>query len=54
MTSTATSNLRLELQGTGDNAGTWGTNLNTALQMLDRANGAYGDIAIVDGRTRSP
>ena len=49
MTSTATSNLRLELQGTGDNAGTWGTNLNTALQMLDRANGAYGDIAIVDG-----
>jgi hypothetical protein len=49
MTSTATSNLRLELQGIGDNAGTWGTNLNTALQMLDRANGAYGDIAIVDG-----
>lgn len=40
MASTYTTNLHLELQGTGDNSGTWGSELNTAVfTILDNALG---------------
>jgi microcystin-dependent protein len=41
MASTFSTNLNLELQGTGDNVGTWGTTLNAA--ALDIVDNAMGD-----------
>lgn len=35
MASTPSTNLRLRLQGVGDNSNTWGTELNNALSMID-------------------
>ena len=31
--------LGIELQATGENAGTWGTNTNTNLQLLEQISG---------------
>ena len=42
MTSSATTRNRLEKQGTGDNANTWGTYLNSSIDLIDAA---------LDGRT---
>ena len=42
MTSTATTRNRLEKQGTGDNSNTWGTYLNSSIDLIDAA---------LDGRT---
>lgn len=45
MASTYTTNLHVELQGTGDNSGTWGTVLNTtALTIIDQC---LGDVQTV-------
>ena len=45
MASTYTTNLHVELQGTGDNSGTWGTVLNTtALTIIDQC---LGDVQAV-------
>ena len=39
MSSTATSRLRLDKQGTGDNPNAWGIRLNTALDLVDESQG---------------
>ncbi len=45
MASTFTTNLHVELQGTGDNSGTWGTTLNSAaLTIIDQC---LGDVQTV-------
>ncbi|MBP2311884.1 hypothetical protein [Azospirillum soli] len=46
MTSSATTRLRLEKQGTGENLNTWGDRLNTALDLLDEAVGGVEPITI--------
>lgn len=47
MASTFTPNLNLELQGVGDNVGTWGTVLNTAaLTVLDTALGGMQTLSL--------
>ena len=35
MASTFSTSLKLELQATGENAGTWGTKTNTNLELVD-------------------
>lgn len=47
MASTFTPNLNLELQGTGDNPGTWGTVLNTAaLAIVDQVLGGVQTLSL--------
>lgn len=41
MTSTYSSRLKLELQGTGENAGTWGDKTNNNLDVLDAFAAGY-------------
>src|SRR5690606_9591087 len=55
MASTASTLLKLELQGTGDNDGTWGTKANTVFQNLESAiagkasvNVASADVTLTD------
>jgi len=49
MASTYTTNLRLELQGTGDNSGTWGGVANSQFTLLDKAIGGMTSVGMVDG-----
>lgn len=50
MASTFTTNLNLELQGTGDNSGTWGTVLNNAaLAVIDQVLGGVQSISLAGG-----
>lgn len=50
MASTFTTNLNLELQGTGDNSGTWGTVLNSnALAIVDQALGGVQTLSLAAG-----
>lgn len=51
MTSSATSNLRLEKQGVTDNPGTWGDRLNVALDMVDAAICGVADVSTTGGET---
>ena len=52
MVSTATSRLRLNKQGTGDNVNTWGTTLNTqALDLTDEAVAGVETIALTGSHT---
>ncbi len=47
MVSTFSTNLGLELQGTGDNSGTWGAVLNTdALNIIDLAMGGVQTLSL--------
>lgn len=47
MASTFSTNLHLELQGTGDNSGTWGTVLNNnALAVVDQAMGGVQSLSL--------
>lgn len=49
MASTFTPNLNLELQGTGDNSGTWGTVLNTAaLAIIDQVLGGVQTFSLTN------
>jgi len=50
MASTYSSDLKLELQATGENAGTWGTKTNTNLQLVQQAIVGYEaiDVASAD------
>tara|TARA_Y100001938_G_scaffold138422_1_gene203902 strand:- start:30098 stop:31030 length:933 start_codon:yes stop_codon:yes gene_type:complete len=49
MSSTYTTNLRLEKQGSGDNAGSWGNRLNdNVIDLVDQAVGAYTSITLTD------
>lgn len=52
MASTYSTRLRFVLQATGENAGTWGSTLNTgALQLIDDAIAAYTTIDVSAGTT---
>jgi hypothetical protein len=48
MASTYTTNLRLELQGTGENRGAWGTKANNAYSLLEEAVAGAKTIALAD------
>jgi hypothetical protein len=48
MASTYTTNLRLELQGTGENRGAWGTKANNAYSLLEEAVAGAKTIAMSD------
>ena len=43
--------LGVELQATGENAGTWGTKTNTNLQIIEQISGGYTTQAVSDGDT---
>ena len=43
--------LGVELQATGENAGTWGTKTNTNLQILEQISGGYTTQAVTDSGT---
>lgn len=51
MASTPTTNLKVEKQGPFDNAGTWGTNLNTGLDVLDAAVAGATSLTLTGGTT---
>ena len=40
--------LGVELQATGENAGTWGTKTNTNLQIFEQVSGGYTTQAVSD------
>ena len=41
--------LGVELQATGENAGTWGTKTNTNLQIIEQISGGYTTQAVSGG-----
>ena len=43
--------LGIELQATGENAGTWGTKTNTNLQIIEQISGGYTTQAVTSGGT---
>ena len=49
MPSSFSTDLKLELMVTGENAGTWGTKTNTNLNLLQQAIAGYQDISIAGG-----
>ena len=49
MASTYSTSLKLELQATGENAGTWGTKTNTNLELVEQAVGGYEEVSIAGG-----
>ena len=40
--------LGIELQATGENAGTWGTKTNTNLQIIEQISGGFTQQAVSD------
>ena len=53
MANTTTTSLKLTVQATGDNSGTWGQITNTNLQILEQAIGGYDAVGITSGATLS-
>jgi hypothetical protein len=51
MASTFSTDLKLELMATGENAGTWGTKTNTNLNLLQQAIAGFEQITISSGGT---
>ena len=51
MASTYSSDLKLELMATGENAGTWGDKTNTNLNLIQQAVAGYEAVALTDGDT---
>ena len=51
MASTYSSDLKLELMATGENAGTWGDNTNNNLNLIQQAIAGYEAVALTDGGT---
>ena len=51
MASTYSSDLKLKLMATGENAGTWGTKTNTNLQLVQQAIGGFEQVTVGDGAT---
>ena len=51
MASTYSSDLKLELMATGENAGTWGDKTNTNLNLIQQAVAGYEAVALSDGGT---
>ena len=51
MTSSYSTDLKLELMVTGENAGTWGDNTNNNLNLLQQAIAGFESVALSDGGT---
>src|SRR5210317_1909866 len=51
MTSAYSTDLKLELMVTGENAGTWGQNTNNNLNLIQQAIAGFESIALSDGGT---
>jgi hypothetical protein len=51
MTSSYSTDLKLELMVTGENAGTWGQNTNNNLNLIQQAIAGYEAVALTDGGT---
>ena len=51
MASTYSSDLKLELMATGENAGTWGTKTNTNLNLVQQAIGGFEQVTLSSGGT---
>src|SRR6056300_490948 len=51
MASNYSSDLKLELMTTGENAGTWGDKTNTNLNLIQQAIAGYEAVALADGGT---
>ena len=49
MASTYTSDINIELVGTGEQAGSWGATTNQNWQRVDEAISAYASVPIADG-----
>ena len=49
MASTYSSDLKLELMATGENAGTWGTKTNTNLNLVQQSVAGYQSIDVASG-----
>ena len=49
MASTYSSDLKLELMATGENAGTWGAKTNTNLQLVEQILGGFTQQTIAGG-----
>ena len=53
MASTYSTRGRLEKQGSGENSSTWGTKLNTVIDLIDEWSGGYVSVAATDGGTKT-
>mgnify|MGYP003133953361 FL=1 len=51
MASSYSSDLKLELMATGENAGTWGDKTNTNLNLVQQAIGGFEQVTVGDGAT---
>jgi len=51
MTSSYSSDLKLELMVTGENAGTWGDKTNTNLNLIQQAVAGFEQITLSSGAT---
>ena len=51
MANTTTASLKLTVQATGDNSGTWGQITNTNLQILEQAIGGFDTVSAASGAT---
>jgi hypothetical protein len=51
MANSTSTNLKLTVQATGENSGTWGQITNTNLLILEQAIGGYSSIAVTSGAT---
>jgi hypothetical protein len=51
MANTTSASLKLTVQATGENSGTWGQITNTNLLILEQAIGGYDDIGVTSGAT---
>jgi len=49
MASTYSTDLKLELMATGENAGTWGTKTNTNLELVEQLTGGHLQVSIAGG-----
>jgi len=53
MANTTSTNLKLTVQATGENSGTWGQITNTNLLILEQAIGGYDAVGVTSGATLS-
>ena len=51
MASTFSTDLKLELMATGENAGTWGTKTNTNLNLVQQAIAGFEQVTLSSGGT---
>ena len=53
MTSSYSSDLKLELMVTGENAGTWGDNTNNNLNLIQQAIAGFEEVTLSSGGTQA-